>query len=262
MARSQVEITEENLDRCLAGARPAAVRLAPDAPLTPDTSLVAREAVALFEDQVRARALDVVARELKQEGTGYYTIQGAGHELNAVLGALLRTTDPCFLHYRSGALMMARARHEPGMDPLLDTALSLVASADDPIAQGRHKVWGSRKLWVPPQTSTVASHVPKAVGTAFALARARRLGLATEIPEDAIVLCSFGDASVNQAAALAGINAARWGHRRGNPVPILFLCEDNGLGLSVDTPRRWVRDSFGSLKHLHYLHAEGELDEV
>ena len=124
----------------------------------------------------------MAARELRKADQGFYTISSAGHEQNAVLGALLRLTDPCLLHYRSGALMMARSRKLPGCDPVLDTLLGLCASSDDPISRGRHKVWGSRALWVPPQTSTVASHLPKAVGMAFAHARARRLGLATELP--------------------------------------------------------------------------------
>ncbi|NNF26251.1 MAG: MFS transporter [Gemmatimonadetes bacterium] len=198
---------------------------------------------------------------MKAEGTSYYTISGAGHEQNGVLGTLLRTTDPCFLHYRSGAFMMARGR-KGASDPVLDTMLSICASKDDPIAQGRHKVWGSKPLWVPPQTSTIASHLPKAVGTAFAVGRSKRLGVAPPIPGDAVVCCSFGDASANHATALSGIHAARYGHRRGNPMPILFLCEDNGIGISVETPSRWIEESFGGLPHLRYVRAEGSLAEI
>jgi 2-oxoisovalerate dehydrogenase E1 component len=224
---NRVEVSEARLDRVLAELAPARERLAPDAPLRPGSTLTAAQAVGLFEDMVASRALDVVARELKRENAGFYTISSAGHESNAVLGALLRTDDPCFLHYRSGALMLARARRAGGETPIFDTLLGLVASADDPIAQGRHKVWGSKRLWVPPQTSTIASHVPKAVGTAFALARARRMGFALPVPSDAIVCCSFGDASASHATALAGFNAARYSLRGGQPTPILFVCEDN-----------------------------------
>ncbi|MDQ3973262.1 MAG: thiamine pyrophosphate-dependent enzyme, partial [Actinomycetota bacterium] len=274
----RVAIVEHNLDRALAEGVPTPARLKRDAPLTPRTGLTAGQAVALFEDQVLSRALDVAARELKRQGIGYYTIASAGHEQNAVVGALLRPTDPCFLHYRSGAFMMARARRAwsassaaaaagagsgPGRgDPVVDTILSLVASADDPIAQGRHKVWGSRPLWVPPQTSTIGSHLPKAVGAAFALERARRLALATDAPQDSVVCCSFGDASVNHATALAAINAARYSQRRGSPVPILLVCEDNRIGISVETPRRWIAETFGGLPHLRYVRAAGEVDEV
>jgi 2-oxoisovalerate dehydrogenase E1 component len=140
--------------------------------------------------------------------------------------------------------------------------LSLCAKKDDPIAQGRHKVWGSRRLWVPPQTSTIASQLPKAVGMAFALGRSKRLGHDTGLPDDAVVVCSFGDASANHATALSGFNAARYAVRRGNPMPILFVCEDNGIGISVETPAGWIRESFGSLKNLRYFDADGEVDEV
>ena len=255
-------MVEEALDRILATAPEPERTLGEDDPLVPGNSLTRARALRLFRAQLTSRAIDVAARRLKADGTGFYTISSAGHEQNAVLGALLRTTDPCFLHYRSGALMMARAQQDPDVDAVRDTLLSICASSDDPIAQGRHKVWGSRRLWVPPQTSTIASHLPKAVGMAFALARTRRAGLRSRLPDDAIVCCSFGDASANHATALAGITAARYGHRRGNPMPILFVCEDNGIGISVETPSRWIRDSFGSLPHLHYLEAEGPLDAI
>ena len=158
--------------------------------------------------------------------------------------------------------MMARARQLPGSTPAFDALLGIVASSDDPIAQGRHKVWGSRPLWVPPQTSTIASHLPKAMGLAFSLSRARRLGVATDLPDDAVVLCSFGDATVNHATALAAINTARYAVRLGLPMPILFVCEDNQTGISVPTPEGWIASSFGNLEHLRYYLADGEIDEV
>ncbi|RMG46574.1 MAG: MFS transporter [Acidobacteria bacterium] len=262
MSEDRIRIVEGNLDRWLEEARPAPHRLPPDAPLRPGSGLTARRAVALFEDQAASRAIDVAARRLKRRGLSYYTISSAGHEQNAVLGALLRITDPCLLHYRSGALMMARARKRPGATPVFDTLLGLCASREDPASGGRHKVWGSRELWVPPQTSTIGSHLPKAVGLAFSLARARKLRVDPPLPRDTIVCCSFGDASVNHATALAGVNAARYAYRRGHPVPILFVCEDNRRGISVDTPRGWVADLFGPMRHLTYFCASGEIDEI
>ena len=262
VAQDRVVVVEQNLDHVIAQTPAAARQLQPDEPVRPGSALRAGDALALFADQVTSRALDVAGRELKAQGAGYYTISSAGHENNAVVGALLRPTDPAFLHYRSGGFMMARARQAPDVDGVHDTLLSLVAAADDPISQGRHKVWGSRTLWVPPQTSTIASHVPKAMGAAFAIDRAPRVGHTLEIPADSIVCCSFGDASANHATALAGINAARYSHRRGSRVPVLFVCEDNGIGISVETPRRWVERNFSQLPHLEYVRAAGDLEEV
>lgn len=259
---TRVEIVQSRLERLLAEAQPAPNQLAPDAPLGPGTTLTAARAREIFEDQLTSRLLDVAARELKKRNLGFYTIASAGHEQNAIVGSLLRLDDPCFLHYRAGGLIMARARKLPGSTPIRDVLLSLAAAKDDPIAEGRHKVWGSRALWVPPQTSTIASHLPKASGFAFALRQARRLGRAPDLSDDSIVCCSFGDASANHATALSGINAARYTVRRGGQAPILFLCEDNGIGISVETPRNWIHDSFSSLPHLEYFEAEGEIDEV
>jgi 2-oxoisovalerate dehydrogenase E1 component len=259
---TRVEIVQNNLENYLASVLPARRRLNETDPLRAGGSLTARQALEVFEDQVTSRLLDVAARELKKRNQGFYTISSAGHENNSIIGTLLRLDDPCFLHYRSGALMVARSRKLPGVDPIFDTLLSFCASADDPISQGRHKVWGSRAMWVPPQTSTIASHLPKAAGMAFALRTARRLGKAHDLSDDSIVLCSFGDASANHATALAGFNAARYAVRRGGAAPILFLCEDNGLGISVDTPRNWIHDSFSNQLYLKYFEAAGDIDEV
>ena len=262
MTWDRVAIVEQQLDTAIASAPAADGRLSPRDPIRPGSTLAAAAAMALFEDQVTSRQLDVAARELKKTNRSFYTIGSAGHEQNAVVGARLRTTDPAFLHYRSGGFVMARARQLAGSTPTLDTMLGVVASSDDPISQGRHKVWGSRPLWIPPQTSTIASHLPKAMGLAFSLARARRIGVASGLPDDAIVVCSFGDASANHATALSAINTARYAVRMGLPMPLLLVCEDNGTGISVPTPDGWVAETFGHQPHLRYLLADGELDAI
>src|SRR5262245_41985376 len=259
---TRVEIVQNRFNDYLTTAEPAANRLAPTDPLRPGGKLTVKQALEIFEDQVMSRLLDVAARELKRRNEGFYTISSAGHENNAIVGALLRLDDPCFLHYRSGGLINARSRKLPGVDPIFDTLLSFCASKDDPISQGRHKVWGSRPLWVPPQTSTIASHLPKASGLAFSLRMARKAGKAADFSDDSIVLCSFGDASANHATALAGINSARYTVRRGGAAPILFLCEDNGIGISVSTPPNWIHDSFSNQLYLKYYDASGEMDKI
>src|SRR3546814_19468612 len=87
-----------------------------------------------------------------------------------------RQTDPAFLHYRSGGFMAERFRKLPGMDAVMDSALSFAASKEDPASGGRHKVWGSKTMWVLPKTTALASHLPKALGTAVAIAPGKRIG--------------------------------------------------------------------------------------
>ncbi|MCX7544771.1 thiamine pyrophosphate-dependent enzyme [Marinicella gelatinilytica] len=211
----------------------------------------------LFESQVRSRQLDLMARVLKLDNKVFYTIGSSGHEGNAMVGRLLRHTDPAFLHYRSGGLMMERSRHVPGIDPIWDTCLSFAAAADDPASGGRHKVWGSKPLWVLPQTSTIASHLPKAVGCALGVELTQRLKAQMPIPDDAIVLCNFGDASANHSTAQGAFNAASWAAFQGLKTPILFVCEDNGIGISVKTPENWIAESFKFRPGMQYFAADG-----
>ncbi len=211
----------------------------------------------LFESQLISRHLDLMARVLRVQNKVFYTIGSSGHEGNAMVARLARHTDPAFLHYRSGGFMAERFRKIPGMDPIMDSALSFAASAEDPASGGRHKVWGSKPLWVLPQTSTIASHLPKALGTAIAIDHARRIGHALPIPGDSIAICSFGDASSNHATAQTAFNAAAWTAYQKLPAPVLYVCEDNGIGISVKTPDGWVARNFRDRADLDYFYADG-----
>jgi 2-oxoisovalerate dehydrogenase E1 component len=255
---NRAEIIDRNFVEFVRGWS-GGVRTTPgaDAPIAPGSACTARDFRALFESQLISRHLDLMARVLRVQNKVFYTIGSAGHEGNAMLARLTRHTDPAFLHYRSGAFMAERSRQVPGIDPVVDAALSFAASSEDPASGGRHKVWGSKPLWVLPQTSTIASHLPKALGTAIAIGQSRRLHHALPIPDDAIVVCSFGDASANHATAQTAFNAAAWTAYQGLPAPVLFVCEDNGIGISVKTPEGWIARSFGERRDLDYFHADG-----
>ena len=232
-------------------------RPAPHESVLEGSACTAEDFLALFESQLVSRHLDLMARVLRVQQKVFYTIGSSGHEGNAMVARLTRHTDPAFLHYRSGGFMAERFRKLPGMDPVMDSALSFAASSEDPISGGRHKVWGSKPLWVLPQTSTIASHLPKALGTAIAIEQARRIGHALPIPQDSIAICSFGDASSNHASAQTAFNTAQWTAYQKLPAPVLYVCEDNGIGISVKTPGGWIANAFRHRDGLDYFHADG-----
>jgi 2-oxoisovalerate dehydrogenase E1 component len=240
-------------------APPLSLDSSPPGGLPPDGSaLDAALGLRLFDAQLASRHLDLAARWLRARGAGYYTIGSAGHEGNAGVAAALRLTDPALLHYRSGAFYLARAgQASPPAEGVRHVLLGLVAAAAEPIAGGRHKVFGHPALNVIPQTSTIASHLPRAVGLAFSLARAAKLGVTTPWPPDAIVACSFGDASVNHSSAAGAINTAAYCAYQGLPLPLLLICEDNGLGISVRTPPGWVATAQSGRPAIRYFHADG-----
>ena len=222
-----------------------------------DYGLSESDFMQMFASQIMSRQLDLMARALRLENKVFYTIGSSGHEGNVMLGRLTRHTDPAFLHYRSGGFMMERSRHIPSIDPIYDTCLSFAASQSDPASGGRHKVWGSKELWVLPQTSTIASHLPKAVGTALGIELGKRSQKDLPVPDDSVVFCNFGDASSNHSTAQGAFNAAAWASYQGLDVPILFVCEDNGLGISVKTPKGWIERNFKHRPGLQYFQADG-----
>ncbi len=252
--QNRAEIIEANfVRRVTAGELPL-----PQRPVTlAEAGLSAQNLVHLFESQVLSRQLDLCSRRLQARGESFYTIGSAGHEGNAAIAGAFRSDDMAFLHYRDAAFLIQRARQTPGETPLWDMLLSFVASSDDPISGGRHKVLGSKRLSVPPQTSTIASHLPKAVGAAYSIPLAKRTGHPGNLRHDGVVLCSFGDASANHSTTQGAINTACWTAYQNVPLPLVFICEDNGIGISTATPRGWIHANFSNRPGLHYRYCDG-----
>lgn len=222
------------------------------------SSAVADQLWSMFTAQSLSRHTDLLARRLRGQGHGYYTIGSSGHESNAAVALATRATDPALLHYRSGGFYVARSLQAgANTDPVDDILAGMMAHTDEPIAGGRHKVFGHPDTAIIPQTSTIASHLPRAVGVALAIGRAKKLGIQLRWPDDAITICSFGDASANHSTALGAINAACHLAYQRLPVPLLFVCEDNGLGISVRTPSGWIAASFGNRPGLRYVAVDG-----
>ena len=216
------------------------------------------EALAIFRAQCLSRNLDRRSRKMQADGQGFYTIGSSGHEGMAAVAAALRPTDMAFLHYRDGAFQARRSMQVPGVSAVWDMLLSFASSSEDPISGGRHKVLGSKALCIPPQTSTIASHLPKAVGAAYSIGLAKRHRPEHQaLQNDGIILCSFGDASANHSTAQGAINTACWTSFQSVPLPLLFVCEDNGIGISTRTPRGWIGANFSQKPGLKYFQANG-----
>ncbi|MEZ6189113.1 MAG: thiamine pyrophosphate-dependent enzyme [Planctomycetota bacterium] len=95
------------------------------------------------------------------------------------------------------------------------------------------------------------------MGAALAIDRGHRLGVDVGVPIDAIVCCSFGDASVNHSTAQGAFRRGVWKPYQKIPVPLLLVCEDNGWGIGVPTPPGWVQASFRDRLGFAYYEADG-----
>lgn len=225
------------------------------------TNPTALTAAVLLEAEITSRLVDHTARWMrKTHGDGYYTIGSAGHEANAAVALALRPTDPALLHYRSGGFYMARSMQAQAAgiatsDPIVDVIRGMLAKSTEPIAGGRHKVFGHHALSIIPQTSTIASHLPRAVGLAQSFSIAEEAP--TTWPTDSVVVCSFGDASLNHSTAQGALNWASHAAHAGERVPVIFVCEDNGLGLSVPSPDGWVANSTARRPAMDVIEVDG-----
>ncbi|MDW3224831.1 MAG: thiamine pyrophosphate-dependent enzyme [Paracoccaceae bacterium] len=215
-------------------------------------------AFSLYKSQVLSRALDIESRAMQRAGQGFYTIGSSGHEGMAAIAQALRPDDIAFLHYRDAAFQIARAAQAGQNGMMRDILLSFACSSEDPTSGGRHKVLGSRALMIPPQTSTIASHLPKALGAAYSIGLTRRRAPEHQcLARDGLAMVSFGDASANHSTAQGMINAAGWTSVQGVPLPLLMVCEDNGIGISTKTPRGWTKASMQHRPGIAYFEADG-----
>ncbi len=82
-------------------------------------------------------------------------------------------------------------------------------------------------------------------------------GVESPWERESVVVCSFGDASLNHATAQSALNTAAHCAFQNLPVPLLFVCEDNGLGISVPTPQGWVEQALRTRSMLRYEPADG-----
>ena len=263
MTWDRVAIVENRLDTYLAGAEPAANRLAPHAALHPGTTLTAAAALGLFEDQLASRQIDVAARELKKTGRSFYTISSAGHENNAVIGARLRIDDPAFLHYRSGGFVMARSRQHAGQPPRCSTR----CSASSPPARIRSRRAATRSGAAAP----CGSRPRRARSRATCRRRwASRSAWRARSGSASASTCPRTRSSPARSATPARTTRRRWPRSTRPATRCAWACRcrccscarTTDTGISVPTPEGWIEATFGAQPHLRYVPADGELDEV
>lgn len=140
-----------------------------------------------------------------------------------------------------------------------DVLRGIVASAEEPAAGGRAKVFGRADLAVVPTTSAAGSHLPRAVGLGLALERLRRGARpadgeaeAAPWPADAVVVCAFDDGAADHAAATAALNTTGWYDHTGLRIPVLFVCADGGA-----SAEGWVAATLRARPGIRYFAADG-----
>ncbi len=174
---------------------------------------------------------------LFRQNKGRFQLPGAGHEALAAAVRALEDDDIVFPHYRDRALMLARGT------PNRDIALAYFAKA---AATGGGRQLPShfddqKRNFFSCASPTGLQCLP-AVGAAWA----QRLS-----GSKAVTLCCLGDATMRQGEFYEAVCFALQ-----ERLPVVFLVEDNGYGISTKTDRMNPY-RIGALSHEHLVQIDG-----
>ena len=175
---------------------------------------------------LESRLNDEAEQTLKRRGQGHFQLSSEGHEALAGIAIAMRPDDWLHPHYRDRAIVMGRGvEHE-------EFFLDFYSKAGGPSGGRQMPVhFNSRRHRIVSLSSPVATNLLQAVGMAMSL---KERGL------DEVVVASVGDASTREGESLEAFAQAAV-----DKLPILFVIEDNGYGISTPT----VGKTFWTVKH-------------
>ncbi|MCS6836813.1 MAG: thiamine pyrophosphate-dependent dehydrogenase E1 component subunit alpha [Anaerolineae bacterium] len=175
-----------------------------------------------------SRRLDERAWVLHRQGKIAFHVSAIGHEATQVAAAfaIQRGVDFVYPYYRDLAMVLAL-----GVTPR-DFMFSVYGKQGELSSGGRQMPshWSARHLNIVTQSAVVASQVPQAAGTAFAIQYRQKLGLVD--PRDPskprLALTCLGEGSTSQGDWHEGMNWAGV-----HKLPFICLVQNNQYAISV-----------------------------
>jgi 2-oxoisovalerate dehydrogenase E1 component len=170
----------------------------------------------LLRTMLLSRCGDLREQSLIRQGKGWFHVSGMGHEALSVAGYLLKDGDFFSGYYRDRPIALAR-----GIDTY-DLALAFFAKRAS--ASGGRQMpahYSNRERGVFSIASVVGASLLPAAGLAWAIQLDRKPN---------VVLTTIGDAGTRQGDFFESIAFAL--ERK---LPLVFLVEDNGIGISTVT---------------------------
>ncbi|MEL6143377.1 MAG: thiamine pyrophosphate-dependent dehydrogenase E1 component subunit alpha, partial [Bacteroidota bacterium] len=178
----------------------------------------------------------------------YVHATSRGHEaIQIATGMQLTPDDYVYPYYRDDALLLS-----VGMQPY-DLMLQLLAKRDDPFSGGRTyyshpSLRDSDKPKIPHQSSATGMQAIPATGAALGLQYRAQLNI--ETAENAVVVCSLGDASVTEGEVAEAFQMAAL-----RQLPILYLVQDNGWDISASADEVRAQNAYEYSKGFHGITA-------
>jgi 2-oxoisovalerate dehydrogenase E1 component len=238
--------TGEKLDR---SKRPAGARRRDDTQEKDDLLLKAWRLMA------GAARMSELYEETKAVTSRYVHSSSRGHEaIQIAAGLHLRDVDFLSPYYRDDALLLAI-----GLQPY-ELMLQLMAKKDDPFSAGRsYYCHPSLRRpgfpTIPHQSSATGMQAIPATGMAHGIAFLESQKLIESMTSRPVVLCSLGDGAVTEGEVAEAFQMAVL-----KSLPIIYLVQDNGWGISATGDEMRAMDAFeyaGGFKGLERMRVDG-----
>jgi len=201
-----------------------------------------------------AKRMAALYDEKKEICSRYVHSTSRGHEaIQIAAGFQLKACDFASPYYRDESMLLAI-----GLQPF-ELMLQLMAKGDDPFSGGR-SYYSHPSLkregfpLIPHQSSATGMQAIPATGMAHGISYLESQGLLTS-GEKPVVLCSLGDGSVTEGEVAEAFQMAVL-----KRLPIIYLIEDNGWGISARGEEMRSMDAFeyaGGFKGLERMRVDG-----
>ncbi|XP_077192690.1 2-oxoisovalerate dehydrogenase subunit alpha, mitochondrial isoform X1 [Paroedura picta] len=193
-----------------------------------DPQLPKDQVLKFYQSMTLLNTMDRILYESQRQGRISFYMTNYGEEGTHIgSAAALNDTDLVFGQYREAGVLMHRGY------PLDLFMAQCYGNASDP-GKGRQMPvhYGCKDLHFVTISSPLATQIPQAVGSAYALKRENT---------DRIVICYFGEGAASEGDAHAGFNFAAT-----LECPIIFFCRNNGYAISTPTYEQYRGDGIAA----------------
>ncbi len=194
------------------------------------TSIQEEILLKAYEKMCTAKALTTLYEANFSIVSKYVHATSRGHEaIQIALGMQLKPQDFVSPYYRDDSMLLAM-----GMQPY-ELMLQLMAKRDDPFSGGRtyycHPSLRRADMpKIPHQSSATGMQAIPSTGIAMGMWYREKMGLDNfSKDENAVTVCSFGDASITEGEVAEAFQMAVL-----KQLPILYLVQDNGWDISAN----------------------------
>jgi len=214
---------------CFRVLRPDGAVIAPDPDLENGTGVPDSDALAMLKSMVRQRAIDERMLGLQRQGRiGFYGA-ATGQEAGTIAaGHALQLRDWVHPALREGGIALHRGY------PLATYLAQIFGSAADTSTKGRQMPchYGSKALNFVTLSSVMATQMPQAVGTAYAMA------LRHAAPDRPLCLGAIGDGATSEGDFHVALTFAGVMRPRGLGLPLLLYVQNNQWAISTPVEKQ------------------------